>query len=91
MHARLISYSQPAKDAFIGVDTPEDLIAYAARVSNPSNQINSETAPKLLRYLIKHQHKQQETSQDNSYDTVALVFNSFLSGMLTYAILTIIL
>ena len=56
MHARLISYSQPTKDAFIGLDTPEDLIAYAARVSNPSNQINSETAPKLLRYLIKHQH-----------------------------------
>ena len=56
MHARLISYSQPAKDAFIGVDTPEDLIAYAARVSNPANQLNSETAPKLLRYLSKHKH-----------------------------------
>lgn len=56
MHARLISYSQPAKDAFIGVDSPEDLIAYAARVSNPANQLNSETAPKLLRYLSKHKH-----------------------------------
>ena len=56
MHARLISYSQPAKDAFIGIDTPEDLIAYAARVSNPANQLNSETAPKLLRYLSKHKH-----------------------------------
>ncbi len=31
-------------------------IAYAARVSNPSNQNNSETAEKLVRYLIKHQH-----------------------------------
>jgi thymidylate synthase (FAD) len=33
-----------------------ELIAYTARVSNPANQSNSETAPKLLRYLIKHQH-----------------------------------
>lgn len=56
MHARLISYSQPPADAFIGVDTPEDLIAYSARVSNPSNQINKETAPKLLNYLAKHKH-----------------------------------
>lgn len=56
MHARLISYSQPPADAFIGIDTPEDLIAYAARVSNPTNQINSETAPRLLNYLIKHKH-----------------------------------
>src|SRR6056300_881499 len=56
MHVRLISYSQPAPGAFIGVDTPEDLIAYAARVSNPANQINNETAPKLLNYLIKHKH-----------------------------------
>jgi thymidylate synthase (FAD) len=31
-------------------------IAYAARVSNPSNQHNNETAEKLVRYLIKHQH-----------------------------------
>ena len=56
MHARLISYSQPPADAFIGVNTPEDLIAYSARVSNPANQINKETAPKLLAYLIKHKH-----------------------------------
>ena len=56
MHARLISYSQPPADAFIGVDTPEDLIAYSARVSNPANQINKETAPKLLNYLAKHKH-----------------------------------
>ncbi|HEY9704503.1 MAG TPA: FAD-dependent thymidylate synthase, partial [Allocoleopsis sp.] len=36
--------------------TAEELIAYAARVSNPSNQNNLETAPKLLKYLVKHQH-----------------------------------
>ena len=34
----------------------EELISYMARVSNPSNQTNNETAPKLIRYLIKHQH-----------------------------------
>lgn len=36
--------------------TPEELIAYVARVSNPSNQANTETAPKLLKYLIKNKH-----------------------------------
>lgn len=39
-----------------GVETVEELVAYAARVSNPTNQMNSETAPKLLRYLMKNQH-----------------------------------
>jgi thymidylate synthase (FAD) len=34
----------------------DDLVAYMARVSNPSNQDNKETAPKLIRYLIKHKH-----------------------------------
>jgi len=34
----------------------EELIAYMARVSNPKNQNNQETAPKLIRYLIKHKH-----------------------------------
>jgi len=54
MKARLISYSKPHN--IIGLDDVQDLIAYAARVSNPSNQMNSETAEKLIRYLIKHQH-----------------------------------
>jgi thymidylate synthase (FAD) len=36
--------------------TPEELIVYIARVSNPSNQLNKETAHKLIRYLIKHKH-----------------------------------
>lgn len=40
----------------IGLQGPEDLIAYAARVSNPGNQMNSETAPKLLKYLAKNRH-----------------------------------
>lgn len=34
----------------------EELIAYMARVSNPSNQSNTTSAPKLIRYLIEHQH-----------------------------------
>ena len=34
----------------------EELIAYCARVSNPANQNNLETAPRLLKYLIKHRH-----------------------------------
>ena len=34
----------------------QGLIAYCARVSNPANQNNTETAPRLLRYLIKHRH-----------------------------------
>ena len=34
----------------------EELIAYMARVSNPNNQSNSDTAPKLIRYLIRHRH-----------------------------------
>ncbi len=55
MNVNLISYSQPTEN-FIGIEDVQDLIAYAARVSNPSNQINKETAPKLLSYLIKHKH-----------------------------------
>jgi len=56
MQVRLISYSQAPDEGFIGLETPQDLIAYAARVSNPSNQDNRETADKLLKYLIKHKH-----------------------------------
>ena len=53
MNVRLISYSKPVIE---GLDTPTDLVAFCARVSNPSNQFNSETAEKLIKYLIKHQH-----------------------------------
>lgn len=44
------------KSLLPGVETVEDLVAYAARVSNPTNQANTETAPRLLRYLMKNQH-----------------------------------
>ena len=53
MKVKLVSYSKPVLE---GLDTPTDLVAYCARVSNPSNQINSETAEKLIKYLIKYQH-----------------------------------
>jgi thymidylate synthase (FAD) len=36
--------------------TPNEYIAYAARISNPDNQMNTETAPKLLKYLYNHRH-----------------------------------
>ena len=53
MKVRLVSYSKPVLE---GLDTPTDLVAYCARVSNPSNQFNSDTAEKLIKYLIQHQH-----------------------------------
>ena len=56
MKVKLIGYTQPAENAIIGIENVQDLVAYCARVSNPQNQINSETAPKLLDYLIKHKH-----------------------------------
>ena len=55
MKVRLIGYTQPPED-IVGLDDLQDIVAYCARVSNPSNQINSETAPKLLDYLIKNKH-----------------------------------
>ena len=56
MQVRLIGYTQPAEGEIIGLDDVQDMIAYCARVSNPSNQLNQETAPKLLAYLAKHAH-----------------------------------
>jgi thymidylate synthase (FAD) len=62
MNVKLISYSQQAIDADkqdeFEFDLPnlQDLVAYCARVSNPSNQANSETSEKLIKYLIKHKH-----------------------------------
>lgn len=53
MKVRLIAITKPLVE---GCDTAEQLIAYAARVSNPANQENHETAPRLLAYCIKHAH-----------------------------------
>jgi len=54
MKVRLISYSQPVD--MIGIDNAEDLVAYCARVSNPDNQMNTESSEKLLKYLIRENH-----------------------------------
>ena len=54
MIARLVSFSQPT--SMIGIDDLQELIAFSARVSNPSNQMNKDTNQKLLNYLIKHKH-----------------------------------
>jgi thymidylate synthase (FAD) len=53
MNVKLIAVSKPVIEE---CQTAEDLIAYCARVSNPANQANTETAPRLLDYLIRNQH-----------------------------------
>lgn len=55
MKVSLVSVTEPAL-LELPAATAEDLIVYAARVSSPQNQENIETAPKLLRYLIKNGH-----------------------------------
>ena len=57
MNVKLLSYSQPTTEfANQGIADAQELIAYCARVSNPSNQLNTDTSEKLIRYLIKHAH-----------------------------------
>ena len=57
MNVKLVSYSKPA-DEFLkeGLFDVQDLIAFCAKVSNPTAQINMETSERLIKYLIKHQH-----------------------------------
>ena len=57
MKVRMISYSKPSRVMYDeGLTDVQELIAFCARVSNPSNQYNMETSEKLINYLIKHQH-----------------------------------
>ena len=56
MKVRLISYSQPVEGELYVGENVQDLVAYCARVSNPSNQTNHETSERLLSYLAKHKH-----------------------------------
>lgn len=57
MNVKLVSYSQPTVEfTNQGIGDAQDLIAYCARVSNPSNQFNTETSDKLIKYLVKHAH-----------------------------------
>lgn len=56
---RLVSYTKPTEEFVkegMQDDNLLDLVAFCARVSNPSNQMNSETSEKLVKYLIKHAH-----------------------------------
>jgi len=54
--AKLIGYTTPVLDIGVKLGDVKELIAYCARVSNPSNQNNTATTDKLLNYLIKHKH-----------------------------------
>ena len=57
MNVRMVSYSKPSDEMFEeGLVDVQELVAFCARVSNPSNQFNTETSEKLIKYLIKHQH-----------------------------------
>jgi thymidylate synthase (FAD) len=57
MNVKLVSYSQPTGEfRDMGIADAQELIAYCARVSNPINQLNTESSEKLIRYLVRHQH-----------------------------------
>lgn len=57
MKVKLVSYSKPSEEFLNqGIEDVQDLIAFCARVSNPSNQFNTETADRLINYLVKHKH-----------------------------------
>lgn len=57
MKVKLISYSQPQEALKLeGLTNAQELIAFCARVSNPTNQMNMATSDKLIRYLVKHKH-----------------------------------
>ena len=57
MKVKLISYSKPTDSiSDEGIDNAQELVAFCARVSNPSNQLNTETSEKLINYLIKNAH-----------------------------------
>lgn len=57
MKVTLVSSSEPSKQLVEqGIVNAQELVAYCARVSNPSNQTNTDTSEKLIRYLIKHKH-----------------------------------
>jgi thymidylate synthase (FAD) len=56
MNVKLISFTVPCTDDLPLDSDVLDLIAYCARVSNPSNQQNTDTSDKLIKYLVKHKH-----------------------------------
>jgi thymidylate synthase (FAD) len=57
LQVKLISFSKASEELISeGLNNVQELIAFCARVSNPSNQLNTETSEKLINYLVKHQH-----------------------------------
>lgn len=54
--AKLVGYTQPSEEFKESFSDIKELVAYCARVSNPSNQFNTETSDRLIQYLIKHKH-----------------------------------
>ena len=56
MKVKIISHSQAPFDDSMHKASALDLVAYCARVSNPDNQLNTETSEKLVKYLMKHKH-----------------------------------
>lgn len=54
--AKIVGYTQPSEEFKEQFSDIKELVAFCARVSNPSNQYNNETADKLLKYLAKHKH-----------------------------------
>ena len=56
MNVNLISYSKSDGSYIIDSASATELVAFCARVSNPDNQMNSETSEKLIKYLMKHKH-----------------------------------
>src|SRR6056300_666163 len=57
MKVKLVSYSTPTEEFLNeGIDNAQELVAFCARVSNPSNQLNTETSENLINYLIKNAH-----------------------------------
>lgn len=57
MKIKLISHSKPTRELVSdGLYDVQELVAYCARVSNPANQMNTQTSEKLIKYLIANQH-----------------------------------
>ena len=54
--AKIVGYTQPSEEFKNDFQDIKDLVAFCARVSNPDNQMNFETADKLINYLLKHKH-----------------------------------
>lgn len=57
MNVELISYSRPTEELrSLGIQDAQELVAFCARVSNPGNQLNTDTSQRLIRYLVEHKH-----------------------------------